>query len=517
MTQQTNKQGNRMKAVVVDMSEVLLHTAAINKSAWEKVFSDFFKIINLEQSFTEDDFHTWFEGQPKFDRVRNFLNSRTINLPFGNQSDLAGFDSICSLEKRRSQVFNHLLNEGNLHVYDEAVQSLKIWKEKGLKTAIVSSDENFTKAVKHSDFINLFDVQIDGHASRKMGLKEKPEADLYKKAVRKLNLKPEECILLDDSIPGMQAGSKANMGLVVGINRRDNYRMLSENGADIVIDSFDELDLIDDPDIKAWFTTPISPFASEYVKIGKEIYEKTPVLFLDYDGTLTPIVKQPEDAIISKEMQDVLQECASRFTVAAVSGRDMDDLKTRVNLPRLLYAGSHGFRISGPDGLYMEHEKTSEILPKLDLLNEKLNLSFEGIAEGVRIERKRYAIAIHYRNAKKEDIPLIKKTVTETVAGSADFKIGEGKKILEIKPAIEWHKGKAVLWILEKLGLTDRNKYIPIYIGDDVTDEDAYEALKDWGIGIQVGPGALPTAAKFRLKNIYQVRIFLKELASFPL
>ena len=143
--------------------------------------------------------------------------------------------------------------------------------------------------------------------------------------------------------------------------------------------------------------------------------------------------------------------------------------------------------------------------------------AFERKAQGVKIERKRYAIAIHYRNARNEDIPLIRQIVTETVSDSGDFKIGEGKKILEIKPAIEWHKGKAVLWILEKLGLTDRDRFIPIYIGDDVTDEDAYEALKDRGIGIQVGPGAQPTAAQFRLKNIYQVRILLKELASFPL
>lgn len=212
MTQKAKKPVTRMKAVIVDMSEVLLHTAALNKSAWEKVFSEFFKINNHEQSFADEDFHTWLEGHPKFDRVRNFLDSRSINLPFGNQGDLAGYDSICSLEKRRSQVFNHLLNESQLHVYDEAVESLKAWKEKGLKTAIVSSDENFKKVVKHSDFINLFDVQIDGHASRKMGLKEKPEADLYKKAAIKLNLTPEECILIDDSTPGMQAGSKANFG-----------------------------------------------------------------------------------------------------------------------------------------------------------------------------------------------------------------------------------------------------------------------------------------------------------------
>lgn len=515
MTEITKQPDRRLQAVVVDMSEVLIRTAAINKAAWEMVFNRFFELNNLQHSFAAEDYHTWFEGSPKFDRVRDFLSSRGLTLPFGHQSDHAGYESICSLEKKRSKEFSHLLREGQLHVYEKAVESLKLWKEKGLKTALVSSDENFRKVFRSSAFTDLFDVLIDGHSTRKMGLKEKPEADLYKKAARKLDLEPESCILIDDSIPGMQAGSKANFGLVVGINRRNNRKMLSENGADLVIDHFDELDLFNDPQIEAWFETPIAPFASEYVKIGKAVFDRIPVLFLDYDGTLTPIVQHPEDAVISEEMKEVLKECAVRLKVAAVSGRDMDDLKSRINIPDLIYAGSHGFRISGPDGLYMEHEKTREILPELDAMEDKLNRVFEGKAKGVKIERKRYAIAVHYRNAGEEEVPLIRETVYGTVEGSDTLKIGEGKKIYEIKPALDWHKGKAVLWILDKLGMTDREKYIPIYIGDDVTDEDAYKALKGWGIGIQVGPGAMPTEAEYRLKNIYQVRLFIKELGSF--
>ena len=506
-------QENGIKALVVDMSEVLIRTASINKAAWESVFGEFFKIHNLEQSFASEDYYTWFEGEPKFERVKNFLSSRNVNIPFGSQNEQAGFDTICGLEKKKSKLFTQMLNEGHLQVYEKVVQNIRVWKEKGIRTAIVSSDENFKKALNLSGLKDLFDVRIDGHSSRKKGLKEKPEADLYIRATKKLGIPPESCILIDDSVPGMQAGSKANFGLVVGINRRNIRKQLSENGADLVIDNFGEPDLFNDPEIQAWFSQPIAPFASQYVRIMELVYEKTPVLFLDYDGTLTPIVQHPEDACISEEMRNMLRECAGRFTVAAISGRDMDDLKSRINLPELVYAGSHGFRISGPAGLYHEHEKTIEILPKLDMMEEKLQLAFQNSIEGVQVERKRYAIAIHYRNVESEDIPLIGKKIRSVVSGSHDLKIGEGKKIFEIKPAVEWHKGKAVLWILEKLGLTDRNKYIPIYIGDDVTDEDAYEALKGWGIGIQVGPGAANTAAMFRRKNVYQVRIFLKELA----
>lgn len=515
MDQKIKEQEIGMKAIIIDMSEVLIHTALINKNAWETTFNDLLKNKNNIQPFIDEDFYSFIEGKPKFERVQNFLNSRNINLPFGSQSDPEENETVCGLEKKKSKLFSQMLKKNELQFYEMALQKIKYWKEKGLKTAIVSSDENFKKALNSSEIRNLFDVKIDGHASRKKGLKEKPEADLYIEATKELGIAPESCVLFDDSVPGLQAGSKGNFGLVIGVNRRENRKLLSENGADLVIDDFDELDLVNDPEVKAWFDQPTPPFASQYVEIGKLVYEKTPVLFLDYDGTLTPIVQRPEDAVISEEMRDVLNECASKFNVAAVSGRDMDDLKSRINLDTLIYAGSHGFRISGPGGLYMEHEKSEEILPELDNMEKKLQQVFSNTIEGVQIERKRYAIAIHYRNSKEQDVPFIKEKVFEATENSEIFKVGEGKKILEIKPGIDWHKGKAVLWILEKLGLNDPDKYIPIYIGDDVTDEDAYEALKGRGIGIQVGPGAESTAAQYKLKNVYQVRIFLKELANF--
>lgn len=251
---------------------------------------------------------------------------------------------------------------------------------------------------------------------------------------------------------------------------------------------------------------------TDFSGFTRKVNYRTPVLFLDYDGTLTPIVERPENAVISKEMQDVLRKCADKFTVAAVSGRDMDDLKNKVGIDSLIYAGSHGFRISGPGGLYKEYEKTSEIIPLLDQVENILGHEFSQLDKGVQIDRKRYAIGIHYRNAKEENVDEIISRVDEIIRKYSGLKKGEGKKIVEIKPNIDWHKGKAVLWILEKLGLQNTNKYVPIYIGDDVTDEDAFESIKEFGIGILVGSHGKSTAATFRLKNVYQVRKFLEKL-----
>lgn len=247
--------------------------------------------------------------------------------------------------------------------------------------------------------------------------------------------------------------------------------------------------------------------------IQKIIQNRKPVLFLDYDGTLAPIVKRPEDAQISDRMKSVLKKCAAKFKVAVVSGRDMDDLKSKIQLDGLIYAGSHGFRISGPGGLYKEHEKSGEIIPRLNAIEEKLHQVFPQIDSGVQIDRKRYAVAVHYRNANEDNIPAIKQKVEEILEKNPDFKMGEGKKILEIKPDVDWHKGKAVLWIMEKLGVDDTNKFVPVYIGDDVTDEDAFRSIREFGVGILVGSHGQETAAKYKLDDVHNVRSFLERLA----
>jgi trehalose 6-phosphate phosphatase len=512
--QYANEPVNEVKAVIMEM-DLIIQTAIIHKTAWKQTLIGLpGNMPNEILRLFDELYEKYLDGQPMYHGLEKLLQAKEINLPFGNINDSPGEKTVCALGNLKQKNFNRLLNEPEVKTFSDAAKQIYNWKKLGIKTAIISADENFDEVLDTKDIRTLFDVKINGQKSRQKGLKEKPEADIYMQAVKELHVSPESCILLDDSVAGLQAGSKANFGLLVGVNRYGNRKILSENGADLVIDSFEELDLLNDPEIKGWFTQNIPPFASEYVKIGDEVYGKTPVLFLDYDGTLTPIVKHPEDAVISQEMQEVLKECASKFRVAAVSGRDMNDLRNKVNLPNLIYAGSHGFHISGPDGLYMEHEKSDEILPRLDELEKKLQKEFSHIKRA-QIDRKRYAIAVHYRNVNKEDVPFMLEKLNEIIANFPDLKKGKGKKIVELKPNIEWNKGKAVKWILEKLNLTDKNKYIPIYIGDDVTDEDAYKVLKDWGMGIQVGPGATNSAARYRLRNVYQVRMLLKDLANF--
>ena len=233
-------------------------------------------------------------------------------------------------------------------------------------------------------------------------------------------------------------------------------------------------------------------------------------VFLDYDGTLTPIVSQPEDAWLSDSMRQTLRELVARAPVAILSGRDLDDVRRRVNIDAIVYAGSHGFDIAGPHGL--RRQIAAESLPTLDLAEKELQAALDGIS-GARVERKRFSIAAHYRNVNENDVPKVDQAVGEVATRHRKLRRINGKKVYELLPDVAWDKGKAALWLLETLDLESRSGGIrPIYIGDDRTDEDAFGALEQVGVGIVVSEKSQDTAANYSLKDPAEVEGFLRAL-----
>jgi trehalose-phosphatase len=251
------------------------------------------------------------------------------------------------------------------------------------------------------------------------------------------------------------------------------------------------------------------PSALEHVQELAKRSERLAV-FLDYDGTLTPIVSHPEKALLSDSMRQTLQSLAMQASVAILSGRDLDDVRQRVNIVAIVYAGSHGFDIAGPSGL--RKEVATEFLPKLDMAEKDLGKELAGIT-GARVERKRFSIAVHYRQVKERDFAKVEQVMSEVAARYRELRRMDGKKVYELLPDIDWDKGKAVLWLLETLGL-EQAKPRPIYIGDDRTDEDVFRALGQRGVGILVSEQARPTAASYSLKDPTEVERFLRELTA---
>jgi trehalose 6-phosphate phosphatase len=237
------------------------------------------------------------------------------------------------------------------------------------------------------------------------------------------------------------------------------------------------------------------------------------VLFLDFDGTLSPIVPRPEDAALLPGIRDLLKRCAAKYTVAVVSGRDTDDVAERVGINGIVYAGSHGFSIKGPGNLHMEHEQADAILPVITEIEKKLTGMFSDGPDGVQVERKKYAVTVHYRNADPGNTEMIREMTERAAAGFPGIRKESGKMIVEIRPDIDWHKGKALEWILKKLDLWNDPGIFPVYLGDDITDEDAFSILHQKGLGIIVGSHGGRTAAHFRLDDVTEVKGFLEWMA----
>jgi alpha,alpha-trehalase len=247
-----------------------------------------------------------------------------------------------------------------------------------------------------------------------------------------------------------------------------------------------------------------------FVEIERRVLEHRVALFLDYDGTLTPIVARPELATLSADMRRVMASLAGQIPVAVVSGRDRSDVEKLVGIEPIIYAGSHGFDISGPDGLRLVHSAGSDASESLDEAAGELRKLIEGIA-GALVERKRFALTVHFRLVAPADQGRVLAAFERVAARYATLRVSGGKCVYELRPAIDWNKGAAVIWLLDRLGL-DGTDALPIYIGDDETDEDALAAVAQRGIGILVTDDVHHSRARYYLRSPAEVGNFLRRV-----
>ena len=241
--------------------------------------------------------------------------------------------------------------------------------------------------------------------------------------------------------------------------------------------------------------------------LARQLTHKRPVVFLDYDGTLTPIVARPELALLNAAVRRTLVALAERCPVAIVSGRERAEVQRLVNADGLIYAGSHGFDIRGPG---WQSERGAAFLPDLDDAEAELRQSLIHI-RGALLERKTYALAAHVRGLAPAAARAVEAAVDAVLSRHTRLRKGTGKMVFELLPRLDWHKGKAVLHILDTLRLPAA-EVLPVYIGDDRTDEDAFAALAGRGVGILVSEAPRQTAAYYTLRNPDEVHRFLQRL-----
>ncbi|KAJ4843431.1 hypothetical protein Tsubulata_021599 [Turnera subulata] len=289
-------------------------------------------------------------------------------------------------------------------------------------------------------------------------------------------------------------------------------------------------ELIASPDAnyKSWMVKHPSALHSfdQMMKIAKG---KKIAIFLDYDGTLSPIVNDPERAFMSNEMRSALREVAKCFPTAIISGRSRDKVKGFVQLNNVYYAGSHGMDIMAPprpvkslDGRNQIDKKGNEVvfqpakefLPTIQKIRRALEEKSKEI-KGARVEDNRFCISVHYRLVRDEDYALLEENVKSVLAHYPEFRLNWGKKVMEIRPAIEWDKGHALEYLLDTLGLSNSTDVVPVYIGDDRTDEDAFKVIQRRGQGYPIIVASSPkdTEASYSLHDTSEVLTFLLRLA----
>lgn len=240
-------------------------------------------------------------------------------------------------------------------------------------------------------------------------------------------------------------------------------------------------------------------------KIGAQ---KKLFLFFDFDGTLCPIAPRPQLARLPKTVKNTLKDLSLKkdLRLAVVSGRALKDVKGLVGLKGLLYAGNHGLEIKGP-GLVFMHPKVKKIMPRLDRLHQDLIKELRPYKNAV-IEHKGLSLSLHYRLLKGGEVNAFRKAALSRLKQGKYIKITFGKKVIEVRPKIDWDKGRAVKLILKKTG----KGFLPIYFGDDITDLDAFSALRGRGLRVWVGKRIKGLKADLVLPDTGAVERFLKRL-----
>ena len=220
-------------------------------------------------------------------------------------------------------------------------------------------------------------------------------------------------------------------------------------------------------------------------------------IFLDYDGTLTPIADRPEQATLSASTRARLARLAACCPVTIVTGRDVAVVRRFVRLEQIGYAGCHGLDIEGAAGSGLRYEAAETVLPMVDAAEAELRRSLSGIA-GALVERKRYSVSTHYRLVDAGAARVVEEVVAAVARRHPELRRERGKKVFELRPDVAWNKGSAVAWLIEALALDPE---AATYIGDDETDEHAFELLHGSGVSIVVEHDDRPTSARYRVRD----------------
>ncbi|MBE0599302.1 MAG: trehalose-phosphatase [Desulfuromonadales bacterium] len=501
-------------AVIFDLDGVITRTASVHAAAWKRLFDDYLQQRGERSGdeFSpfeiETDYRLYVDGIPRYEGVRKFLASREIVLPWGSPDNAPGMETVCGLGNRKNEYFQKHLKENGVEVYPGTVDLLFRLREAGVRRGVISASRNCQAVLQAAGLEELFEARVDGVVAEELQLPGKPAPDVFLEAARRLEARPARSVIVEDALAGVEAGAAGQFACVIGVDRTGHGSDLRQSGADVVVADLAQVSM----PLQQQPAEGLPRVLDRLPELTLRLAGRQPAVFLDYDGVLTPIVPRPEQAVITPAMRQAVRTLAERCPVAVVSGRDLPDVRQMVGIEEIVYAGSHGFDIAGPAGAHLEYAQGVDYLPRLEQAQAQLTERLAPLTNA-RLERKRFAVAIHFREVAPEQVAAVEKAVDEVLAAVGGLRKTGGKKIFELRPDIDWDKGKAVQFLLERLGL-DRPEIMPIYLGDDLTDEDAFCGLQGRGLGLLVRDEPRPTCAVYAFEGSGEVERFLVGLAA---
>ena len=511
---------DRFDAVLFDMDGVVTDTAQAHAAAWKQMFDAFLQARAGDGDYQpfdpESDYLHYVDGKPRLDGVRDFLAARGLRLPEGAPDDPADRETVHGLGRRKNRYFRQWLETHRVRTYPSTLGLIRALKGLGVRVAVFSSSRNAERVLRNAGVRGLFDVRVDGADAAEQGLAGKPDPAVLLEAARRLDVVPGRAMVVEDSEAGVEAGARGGFGLVVGITRargaafEKEANALKARGAAPVVSDLSEVAL-ERSGRRLQSLERLTDAGAARHRLRERLAGRPLAVFLDFDGTLTPIVEDRSRAVLDEAMREALRRLGRQVPVAILSGRDLPDVRERIGLDGLFYAGSHGFEIAGPGGAHHTLRKGEAFLPELDRAERELKARLAGVAGG-DVERKRFALAVHYRQVDDARVPEVEAAVDAVTERQPGLRKGHGKRVFQVQPAMEWDKGRALCWVLERMDLPA--DAVALYIGDDETDEDAFRALGRGGIGIVVRDGSRFSAAGFALDDPEAVRGFLEWLAT---
>jgi len=481
-------------AVIFDLDSVLTGAASVQRAAWASLFDDYLvrqpaREDGDHRPFTEDDYWQLVDGKPRPDGVADFLASRGISLPRGVPSD-TNDGTICGLANRLKHLCADLLDR-EVPCFGAMVSLARKLRDIEITAAAAHTNIPGSQPMsKVAGVDSLLDVFVGGTA----------DEGISTAAARALGAHHHRTVVVGDAEPGLSAGRDAGFALVIGIDRTGNADELIQQGADVVVADLADIAVRTGDKRMSEIPNALKAYGQlAEIAIGRES-----MLFLNYDVALSQILSDTGAVALADKAARALGSLAQVSPVVVI-GDDPTAIRDRVGIPGLWYAGSNGLELVGPDGHRREHEAGAAAAPILADAAEQLR-EILGRIPGMRMVHDRFAVAVHYQEVASEHIGEIIATMRR-LGQRSKLRVTSGPRLIQLLPYVDWGQGTRLAWIRS---LIDESKsMVPIYIGGDLTDEDAFEAVQLGGVGIALRHGNdadRRTAARFALDSPDEVR-----------